>query len=225
MGNDDSPDEKVKAYYIFHKKIECFFKMGYDPLSKNEYGEIKKFYIINNNFIDIWKNNSGYNIAKNSLDTINIDQNYFNNIEKMCDNLNNQKLLKNALLDYNLKMDNNNKFTKGILSLKDFDYLFDEKTYELFNLENGTKIEGIIYNKMIILIFKDLFLMRFLYYGQFQNNFLLIQLTSDFTKNTKDFNSFKEYLETQKSDDIIILFNNINIVMQKEIVIKLKNGI
>ena len=55
MGTSDSPDEKVKAYYIFHKKIECFFKMGYDPLSKNEYGEIKKFYIINNNFIDEWK--------------------------------------------------------------------------------------------------------------------------------------------------------------------------
>ena len=141
MGTSDSPDEKVKAYYIFHRKIEMIIKNGYNPLSKNEYGEIKKFYIINNNFIDEWKKNSGYNNVKNDLDILNIDNNYLNIIDQVCDSYNKQNIFRNVLLDFTVNMDNTNKFAYSILSLKDLIIYLMKKHIIYSNLKMEQKLK------------------------------------------------------------------------------------
>ena len=59
-----SPDKIIREYYIFHKKIESIINFGYNLFIKYEDRKIEKLYILDKYFIDIWRKNSGYNIAK-----------------------------------------------------------------------------------------------------------------------------------------------------------------
>ena len=101
MGNI-SPDKIIKEYYIFHKKIESIINSGYNPFS----GDIKieKLYILDKDFIDTWRVNSGYNITKYYFDELEVNKNFSNNIQIICDKLNNNNILHSVPLNYNKKL-------------------------------------------------------------------------------------------------------------------------
>ena len=49
---------QILYYYLFHKKLELFFKGQYNPFSeinKEEKIQLEKYYIINKRFLSIWK--------------------------------------------------------------------------------------------------------------------------------------------------------------------------
>ena len=89
----------------------------------------------------------------------------------------------------------NNFIHKLELKLEDFDSLVVEETFKLlsklsFN-ENTNCIEGMILDKIIILLIKKERKMKFIFYGGKSSNHNLIQLTADFTQtlDIKPFNT------------------------------------
>ena len=84
---------------------------------------------------------------------------------------------------------------KLILEKEDFDYLVDEKTYDLFkkisgqNASKTISINGFILDKIIALLIKSERKIKFIFFGGKKDNNNLLQITADFneTLNIKPF--------------------------------------
>ena len=188
---------QIIHYYLFHKQIEKIFENGYNPFYINNNNQVKleKFYVIDKILVEQWKNNCQYTTYKFNFEQIEIDSNnkkYISLLEKKYDKTNKELKLNdiqssfwNGLVDYQW-------CSKNILSLENFDYLLDEKTYEYFkvNLQfdnQKSDITGIITNDKIILLYNNMFQIKFLYYGDIirpegGTNRELIQLTANFSQ-------------------------------------------
>ena len=217
---------QILYYYLFHKKLELFFKGQYNPFSeinKEEKIQLEKYYIINKTFISMWKEYCSYDLHKKSLDKINIynikKEDY---IEKLQGNINslNEKLGK---LDISGKFYNIFEEFKWCCKCKlqyvSFDNIIDEKTYQYFknNLENKLdyNIQGLITGDKLIIFYEIFYRIKFLYHGQLinqgiNNNNSLIQLTADFS-TIDAYNGFKKLIQKNINFAFKLLDNqNIN---------------
>ena len=216
---------QIIEYYLFHRKIECFFNFGYIPfcLEKNNYFE--ELYIVNKDWINYWKNYSNYNIAKSYFDKLNSNiENLKEEIENMCDNMINTEEINSHGVSPS-SMDNekagNHFCSKLILKLEDLDYFISKKNYELFKSCFGCKTEAIkiraiINNNIIILIFNNQLKIKFIYFGETN----LVQLTAyfgpnkfhniEYRKNLKNkFNNFiYQYILNNNYKNILAFFKS-----------------
>ena len=221
MGNSNLLRNQIVYYYLFHKKLECFFNSGYNPFYNNKSNELKieKFYVINKNLIRNFKEYWQYYLFKYNFDQINMNDfkgdidKYKSQLEKKFDEINKEVDLKQIPHTYIYnEFVENQLCSKNMLSLENFENVLDEKSYDYFqkNIKTNqeSKIKGTITHDKIILFYKNNYVIKFLYYGELfksngQNNRELIQLTADFSKfyqgsfdeeETKQvYNYFKKY--------------------------------
>ena len=200
MGNlnfDSNLKNQVIHYYIFHKKLEMFFKHGYNPffIEDNRELKIQKFYVIDKYLEENWKYYCNYFMFKAYFDGIKLNNNfkeYKEHLEKIFDKTN--KTLKLGDINGKLDLENISQykwFKRNILELRHFDNILDEKSYEYFKqnlrFKKKSEIKGVITKDKMVLFFKNCYLMKFLYYGEIADpsgasRRELIQLTADFTK-------------------------------------------
>jgi len=186
--------EQIKNFYLFHKKIELIFTEGFIPFF--EYGakgfinsflnfqnvnELKKFYIIDNDWITNWKLYSNYSYVKKQLDNIkywNGEEYLKKEMEIICNNIISEGKISNSENNKPPQMDNEfygrTYFSKLILTPDYFDSLVDEKTYKLFKKfsssffdnSNTKSIRGLILDKMIIFFFEKEHYLKFIFRGK-----------------------------------------------------------
>ena len=241
MGNTNINVKKkaIEYYYYFHKKIELIFTTGFNPFFKYEKknnflfskGNIKEeeFYIFDEKWINLWKNNSGYNIAKKYLDKIELkeEKELEKDVEEMCNNMVLTGEINNFTNNKIPKMDNERAWrpflNKIIYELSDFDCLVDERTFNLFTclygndysgnlLDPGSgyfvddktpttrRINGRISDKMIYFSFKDQNIIKLIYESDIEEEKKLLQLTLDFNCNDEK-KEKKGILSLFKSDE------------------------
>ena len=192
--------EQILNYYEFHKKIESYFEVGYnaEANSKSQY-----FYFIDSNWIKSWKRYINY-------------QEVIKNLEYGCEFLINNNILNNDD-NFNFSYANNGRIediflNKLLYKIEDFDCLIDFDLYSAFldyyqtKFENSSAIEGIFYDKMLVLIINKQRRIKIIYKGQLENNFETIQLNIDFPK-IKTYNDNLEELYNIIINSIIIRKN------------------
>ena len=259
--NDNKICEQIIEYYLFHKKIECIFNNGFNPffediknniLTKtiNPYNEIleENLCIIDNNWIDYWKVYSNYEKAKSYFDKINIyDRNI--NILKELEEMSKNMIITNEINTEGLTpppyMDNTfagNEFcNKLFFNLEDFKCLVSFSNYisfcylsgEFFEFKTNTrKIEALIIDKIIFLIFDKEFKVKIIY--KIKNN--IVQLTADFVINefnekenkksseNRLFKFKREKIRRKRTDYWFYFFDSCNIENFPEVEIRDKKG-
>ena len=236
--------KRITNYYLFQKKIENVFKYKNSSQNNNYYlseWKIDKLYVLDYDWIRSWKVNSKYNDIKHELDQIYSTtkrKDLIKSLKMHCQLSFNANILINyedsfsfGPTSYSIFMSNNK------LTLEDLDCLVDEETYLSFKEMSfwnrfGTEIilEGIISNKMIILFFNDIQIVKILYNGMIEDkNEELIQLTAiayHFVGETDDFdaektklkyNKLKKLLKSKGENNILNIFENQAIGYQEEI--------
>ena len=187
--------EQILNYYKFHQKIESYFKEGYNAEANFE---SQYFYFIDSNWIKSWKRYVNYQeVIKNLEYGYEIINNILNNDD-----------------DFNFDYANNGRIediflNKLLYKIEDFDCLIDFDLYSSFldnyqtKFENSSAIEGIFYDKMLVLIINKQRRIKIIYKGQLENNFETIQLNIDFPK-IKTYNDNLEELYNIIINSIII---------------------
>ena len=194
---------EILNYYLLHKKIELIFTQDLNPLykylSKNfltsfftdtDINVRQTFHIVEKNFIQNWKTYVNYSLAKKYLDSIDVNnyksqEEYISEIKERVDNmiltgeLNDDSDNQPVMINY-AGFDLRNFIHKIIFNLDDFDALIDEETFKLFSSYEGindkNKVDGLILDKMIVLLIRKERKMKFL----IKHNNNLLQLTADF---------------------------------------------
>ena len=240
---------QILYYYLFHKKLEVFFKGQYNPFFQIYKEEIKldKYYIINKEIITIWKDYCSYDLHKKSLDKINIYsiniEDYIEKLQRKINSLN-EKLGKQYISEkyYNDISKESNWYSQSKLQYENFDNIIDENTYQffksIFSKELVSNILGIITGEKLIIFYENFCQIKFLHSGQSINqginNISLIQLTADFSQisngiydkfSTRDaYNGFKKLI--QKNINFAFkLLDNQNINYSKEETINFSSDI
>ena len=242
--NHGTIQDQIIYHYLFHKELENFFKFGTNPLHplnfENEIIRERKLYILDKNVLDEWKKFCQYDLFKYYFNEIKMNDNieqYKSALEKTCNKLSQTLGLRNV--DNHLKFINSRngskrQFTRNVLKLEDFDNILDEKTYrnirKYLMYDETTDIKGIITYDKLILFYDDLYLIKFIYYGQIgepggQSKYELLQLTADFTqiqnghknksKTEKVYYEFKEIIR-KNLNTVFELFKRKNIGFLKE---------
>jgi hypothetical protein len=170
--------EQVVEYYNFHEQLKKYFNEGinFDANKKKE-----KFFFVNSEWIRLWKHYVNY---ENAIKYIDRYENFVENIEFNSD-----------IEDFNYIINSGDSLyfflSKTLLEIKDFDCLINEKTYNLFSeifpierfnyfWSNVDYIEGIFYERMLILFIYNQKRIKVFYQGEMEGNFELIQLNIDF---------------------------------------------
>ena len=81
---------QIFEYYTFHKKIENIFKIGYNPFFlEKSINSLEEIYIIDRDWINLWKNYSNYNKVKPYFDNCDatIEKELMNEMEEMFQNM------------------------------------------------------------------------------------------------------------------------------------------
>ena len=216
--------KRIISYFLFQKKIENVFKSNNFVLNNNygdeysNYSENKcnKYYILDYNWIRTWKENSGYNTIESELNQIYLNNyNVIKEIQRHCKYYENNRVIINYEVPFSNNSLSNSLFTSNNkYSFQDFECLVNEKTFKLFknmsfwnNFGKIIAIDGIIYEKMIILFFEQMQLVKIIIKVKSDNkDEELIQLTAtcyEFVNKTDEFDietsklkykTFKEYL-------------------------------
>ena len=170
--------EQILNYYEFHKKIESYYNEGYNIEANFE---SQFFYFIDSNWIKSWKRYINY-------------QEVIKNLEHGYDFLINNNILNNDDdFNFNFPYVNNGRIediflNKLLYKIEDFDCLINNELYSSFidyyktKFDNSSAIEGIFYDKMLVLIISKQRRIKIIYKGQLENNFETIQLNIDFPK-------------------------------------------
>ena len=243
--------KRMTSYYLFQKKIENVFK--YNNSSQNKYyylseWKIDKLYVLDYDWIRRWKVNSKYNDIKSELDNIYSNTNRSDLIKSLkmhCQFLFNNNLIINYEDSFSFEPTSFSLFmSNNKLTFDDLDCLVDEETYLLFKEMSfwnrfGSKIilEGIISNKMIILFFNDIQIVKILFNGKIEDkNEELIQLTAigyhfieetekfDSEKTIIKYNKLKKLLKSKGENKILDIFENQAIGYQEEIQLPIDNN-
>ena len=176
---------QILYYYLFHKKLEVFFKGQYNPFFQIYKEEIKldKYYIINKEIITIWKDYCSYDLHKKSLDKINIYsiniEDYIEKLQRKINSLN-EKLGKQYISEkyYNDISKESNLYNQSKIQYENFDNIIDENTYKyfksIFSKELDSNIQGIITCDKLIIFHEKFCQIKFLYYGQSIKELIII---------------------------------------------------
>ena len=238
--------DQLKYYYIFQKKLYSVVNNEQNFTLFNAYSKfsLQEVYIINKSWIKKWKNITHYEIIKDSFGKIiaKDENDLLRQMEIIFYNLLNCHIIPFKI---NLPFyDNNKEFkiitTKQILELNEFECLVDKKTYELFQETGKTffwsggkdnKIEMILSQKILILLIKEKYLAKIIYYGILENNNQLIQLSAKLFDKEGDgkfseniYNAFINFLLGINENYLIESLNNNSAGFLKTIFIKLKEG-
>ena len=199
MGSGSSNlTNQILTYYLFHKRLELFFNCQNNPFIQNnkEGMKVEKYYIIQKELIELWKDYCNYSLHKTYLDEINFYntniESYITNIKDSIEKLN-KELNKTDIKEtfYNGIYTESNWYGKSKLQIEDFDNIIDEEAFEYFkeNLDKklASNIQGIITGDRLIIFYEKTFQIKFLYHGQtinqgVENYNSLIQLTADFSQ-------------------------------------------
>ena len=215
--------EQIIKYYEFHKNIESYFNEGYNIEANSEK---KFFYFIDSNWVKSWKSFINY---KEVISNIDYGYEYM-----ISDNILNNDY------DFNFAYANNGRvedifLNKLLYKLEDFDCLIDADLFILFydfyptKFKNCSAIEGIFYDKMLVLIINKQRRIKIIYKGQLENNFETIQLNIDFPKKKSSNDNLKELFNiiTGKNNDCYYNFqseylnrnceNLMNLLLEKNI--------
>ena len=171
--------QQILEYYKFHKTIETFFVEGFNS---NSTGKKEEFYFIDSNWIINWKLYTNYDEV-------------INNIDKNFDYLINKNILKKNFDYFPGTVTSKNSLKEfleiTLLKPRDFEKIINKKTYDLlnkfykdlisFNFFNES-IEGIFYEKMLVLFIDKYKRIKIIYKGLLENNIELVQLNIDFLK-------------------------------------------
>ena len=244
---------RIISYFLFQKDIEKIFKSDNSKFNNNyrdeysNYSENKcnKYYILDYNWIRTWKDNSGYNNIESELDKI-----YLNNydvikeMQRHCKYYEKNRVIINYAVPFSNNSLSNSLFTSNNkYSFEDFECLVNEKTYQLFkkmsfwnNFGKIISIDGIIYDKMIILFFEQMQLVKFIIKVINDNkDEELIQLTGicyEFVNDTNVFDiefsklkykTFKEYLINKSQYEILQMFQSEAIQFLEEMTLSIGN--
>ena len=171
--------DEIDEYYKFHKCIESYFKQRFN---KNMKGKIETFYFIDLKWIEKWKIHTNY---KNIINYI--EEGY--DFNWLIDN----NKIKNEVGQKPSSVDSGDSYEqflkKDIYDIEDFECIVNQSTYDLFKSYNyffekfittNKKIEGILFDKMLILLIKEENKIKIIYKGETENGYDTIQLTLDF---------------------------------------------
>ena len=171
---------QILYYYLFHKKLELFFTGQYNPFINNNNDSIKleNYYIISKDLIKKWKIYCNYYIYQACLDKINLYnislEEYIYKVRTAIEKLN-KELTKNDIYD-KFKSGSNadtNWCSRNILKKEDFDNIIDETAYQYFKIilhkNLISNIKGMITNDKLIILYENIFQMKFLYHGKAYN--------------------------------------------------------
>ena len=238
--------DQIKNYYIFQKKLQSVLNNEQNStlFNKKSKFKIEEVYLINHNWINSWKHYTNYDIAKDSLDKIVAkDENDLKrHIEKICHNLSENDLIPNKFIM--LFKGNKNAYKqitgKKILEPEQFECIVDKKTFELmqdigetfyYPSEKKYSIDIILSKRIIILLIKEKYIAKFLYYGNLEADFQLIQLTAKYFDKEGDginseeiYKAFINFLLDCDEDYLLGNFNENSIGFVKNIFIKMKEG-
>ena len=252
MGAEFALKNQILYYYLFHRKLELFFKGQYNPFDENNKERIKleKYYIISKDFLEKWKESCNYYLYKTYLDKVDFYditiEEYMKELEQKIRQLIFELKPNNILKIYsNEVFSEYNFYSKSILKIEDFGNIIDEETYEYFKdiLSEKIKsnIKGIITSDKLIIFYEEFFQIKFFYYGQsinlnqgIENKNLLLQLTADFSQisngiydkyYTQDaYNGFKNLIQSNVNF-AFKLFDNKNINYSKKEIINFSTDI
>ena len=232
---------QILYYYLFHKKLELFFTRQYNPFinNNNESIKLENYYIISKDLIKKWEIYCNYYLYQAYLDKMNLYnislEEYIYNVRTAIEKLN-KELTNNDIYD-KFKSGANvdtNWCSRNILKKEDFDNIIDETAYQYFKIilpkNLISNIKGIITNDKLIILYENIFQMKFLYHGKaynqgIENNNSLIQLTANFsqfsngeydnyfTRNAYD--GFKKLIQSN-INFVFKLFDNKNINYSKQ---------
>ena len=182
--------EQIYEYYKFHKNIESYFTQGFN---ENGRGEKINLYILDLNFINLWKNYCNYDEVVKNLETYDYD----NMINRGILKINNEYVLPTF---YGSGASSDIFLSKSIYEIKDFDCLTNVNSYESFYQNYGSfwnfnveAIEGIFYDQMLVLLINQRRRIKIFYKGQIRNKVELIHLNLDFPKPNESKSLIKEY--------------------------------
>ena len=234
--------DQMRSYYIFQKKLTSVLNNDMNnpffSYANNKF-KIEKAYILSSTWIKDWKSNSNYELIKDSFDKIVANNpNEFNRqMEVIFNNLRGRIIQEFELFFYDSKNSYKKLSRAKILYDELFDCIVDTKTYKLFcKIGNNwlfpdTKeytIDIIVSRRMIILLFKDKYLAKIIYYGNMEQSNQLIQITAkcyDEQGNSDIiYKSFVKYLESTNDNELIEAFNANNAGFMKNIYMQLKEG-
>ena len=239
----DQKYSQILSYYKFHKEIESYFKEGFN---KNGKGNSRDLFFIDEEWLLSWKAFCNY-------------ENVIQNLDKGKDFLINESILNNNVecIPSNIKKGKSKQFflTITMYCIEDFNCIIDKKTYELFKkyFSNSFKnffsenipIEGIFYDKILVLLFEEEKKIKIFYKGQLENNIELIQLDLKFfnynCKNPsgdiwiglkqlilddcpESFNLFKRKYLKNNSNELMNLLINSNIGYLENVELKYENN-
>ena len=234
--------DQIRSYYIFQRKIASVLnnekKCPLFNIYKDKF-KIQEAYVLSSRWIQEWKSLSNYEIAKESFDKIIADNadDFINQMDLILNNLKG-----NIILGFEHPFyDNKNNYKRITRAKILYDELFhtivDKKTYKLFDkignswlflTEEEYTIDIIISRRMIILLFKEKYLAKILYYGNMEQANQLIQITAKCYEkegnSDRVYNAFVEYLENTNDYKLIEAFNANNVGFMKNIYIRLKEG-
>ena len=251
---------QIFEYYLFQKRLEYILNGKDNPLiiqkniiNKNVFNffginEMKHdYYIVDKKWIESWKKYTNYEKAKSYFDEINIENK--NQLEKeIIDRCNNMALteeINDSKDNYPGKMEKKLEGVKSLselfLNLNNLDYLINRNFYSKFSNtleklklnteENKYVIQGIIKDKMMILIFENEFIVKFIYFnngviGLTANFCLKGDCSEEQKKKYKDNLNYFLSNEVMKRtyEEWIEFFNKNNIFNNIQVTISDNNG-
>ena len=209
--------EQIKSYYIFQKKIESVItnKPNNILFNKNNSNFLKqKVYVINMQWINNWKANCNYDMIKDSFDQIVATS--LKNLEQQM-NIILENLYKGGIISDNETLyfkDSQNDYNK-IIRKQILEYTFDI----------------ILSKRIIILLIKENYLIKFLYYGEMECKNQLIQLSAkcydkegEGQNSENKYKAFVNFLLNVDEKYLLNSFKNNNAGFMKNINMQLNEG-
>ena len=223
MGNFSFNYKPILSYYIFQKKIKNQLN---NKRNQKEVYEMQKGYFISPEWIKEWKKRINYKSIEKMLDKENIKSSALNDEQKI--------RIKNYFNKLNQKCEINNIVKKDNIYINDFSselylqFFVDNETYNKMEIKKTSKkqVKYILKKQMIIFFFKKEKIIKIiihcLYPFSIENK--LINLTFYFGKNEDNYNTYKEFFQGKKSDEILELLIGKNILIERIIKIKMNNS-
>ena len=224
MGNSFSKYKPILSYYVFQKKIKNQLN---NKINRKEENEIQTGYFISPEWIKEWKKRIKYKKLEEILDKENIESSNLNDkqkkrIENKFNNLLPKYEINHIVIKENFYINNS--------SLEQYlQFLLDKETYDIMKIKKTSQkqVEYIFKNNMIIFFLKKVNIIKIIIHSlyPFWNENKLINLTFYFGNNGNNYKYYKNIFKEKNSNVILNLFIANNILMERNIKIKMNNSI
>ena len=223
MGNSSSKYQPILSYYAFQKKIKNHLN---NKINQKDLNQILIGYFISPEWIKEWKKRIDYKKIEEILDNENIKSSILDNEQKnRIENKFNVLIPKYEMINI-IKKDN--IYISNFSSDQYLQFLLDNETYDIMKIKKTSKkqVEYIFKKNMIIFFFKKENIIKIIIHClyPFSKENKLINLTFYFGNNESFYNNYKYFFKEKNSKEILELFINNNILMERNIKIKENNS-